>query len=272
VSEAVAELGRVFRAAPAMFRIAFADVVAYRAEMAIWVLSATMPLIMLALWNAVAAEGPIAGFGQVEIARYFAATLVVRQLTGAWILWQLNYLIRHGGLSPLLLRPMPPLLYEAASMLTAMPFRIVILMPFLALLVAWRPELWAAPSLPSLALFAVSVSLAWMLSFLIQALFGMASFWLDQSLGLFGVWFAAWGLFSGYVAPTAMFPAWFQPILHWLPFRGMLGLPVEILGGFLDWRAALPEVGIQLGWVVVMGLLVRYTWKRGVIRYGAHGA
>jgi ABC-2 type transport system permease protein len=74
------------RAAPTLLRIGFAEIVAYRAEMAIWVLTATMPLIMLALWNAVARDGPVAGFGQVEFARYFAAALVVRQLTGAWIL------------------------------------------------------------------------------------------------------------------------------------------------------------------------------------------
>ena len=97
-----------------------------------------------------------------------------------------------------------------------------------------------------LALFAVSVSLAWMLSFLVQALFGMASFWLDQSLGLFGVWFAAWGLFSGYVAPTALFPEAVQPILYWLPFRGMLGLPVERQDLIEGFTSAAPKIGEQL--------------------------
>lgn len=268
----MSELARAIRAAPTLFRVAFADVVAYRAEMAIWVLSATMPLIMLALWNAVAAEGPIAGFGQTEMARYFAATLVVRQLTGAWILWQLNYLIRTGGLSPLLLRPMTPLLYEAASMLTAMPFRMVVLVPLLAALLLWRPDLWTSPSPAALVAFAISVSLAWLMSFLVQALFGMVAFWLDQSLGLFGVWFAAWGLLSGYVAPTALFPEALQPVLKWLPFRGMLGLPVEILGGFLPVADAIPEIGVQVLWTAVLLLLVRWTWKRGIVRYGAHGA
>ena len=59
----------LLRATPTLFRVGFADVVAYRAEMAIWVLTATMPLIMLALWNAVASQGPVAGYGQVEMAR-----------------------------------------------------------------------------------------------------------------------------------------------------------------------------------------------------------
>ena len=48
------------RALPDLFRVGFAGIVAYRAEMTIWILTATLPLIMLALWNAVAAEGPVA--------------------------------------------------------------------------------------------------------------------------------------------------------------------------------------------------------------------
>ena len=90
---------RIGRALPAMFRIGFAELVAYRAEMVIWILSATTPLIMLALWNRVVSEAPLAGFGPTEITRYFAATLVVRQLTSAWLVWQLNWMIRTGSLS-----------------------------------------------------------------------------------------------------------------------------------------------------------------------------
>jgi len=260
------------RAAPTLFRVGFAEVVAYRAEMAIWVLTATMPLIMLALWNAVAAGGPVAGFGQVEFARYFAATLVVRQLTGAWILWELNYHIRTGSLSPLLLRPMHPLVYSGVSMVTAMPFRMVILAPLLGALVAWRPALWHVPDVPTFALFLVSVVLAWVMSFLIQAIFGMLAFWLDQSMGLFGVWFATWGLLSGYVAPMAILPASIRPVVDWLPFRGMLAVPVELLGGFLTPHHALRDIAIQVAWVAILSALAAFLWKRGVRRYGAYGA
>ena len=51
-------MSHLIRALPDMLRVGAAGIVAYRAEMTIWILSATMPLIMLALWNAVAADGP----------------------------------------------------------------------------------------------------------------------------------------------------------------------------------------------------------------------
>jgi ABC-2 type transport system permease protein len=231
-----------------------------------------MPLVMLALWNAVAAKAPIEGLTQTEIARYFACTLVVRQLTSAWIVWELNQQIRTGGLSPKLLRPVNPLFVEAATMLAALPMRLVILVPLLCGLLIWRPDLWITPSIASLALFAVSVAMAWMIGFLIQAIFGMMSFWFDQSMGLFGVWFALYALCSGYIAPMRLFPPSVRGLLDVLPFRAMLATPVEVLGGFLTPTAALPLVATQAIWLVVLAALAALMWNRGVRRYGAYGA
>lgn len=265
-------MSHLARALPDLFRVGFAGMVAYRAEMTIWILSATMPLIMLALWNAVAEGGPVAGFGQADIARYFVAALVVRQLTSVWLVWELNYEIRTGRLSPRLLKPMHPLIQNAVEMITAMPFRLMVLAPVVAVLIAWRPELLQAPSLLAFGLFWVSLAMAWFLNFLVQAAFASLSFWLDKTDALFGVWFAFYTLLSGYVAPLAFFPEWSEHILRLLPFRGMLAVPVELLGGFLTPRAALFDLGVQVAWILVMGLVVTFVWRRGLVRYGAFGA
>ena len=264
--------GHVVRALPELFRIGFADLVAYRAEMVIWILSATMPLIMLALWNTVVTEEPLAGFGPAEITRYFAATLVVRQLTSAWLLWHMNWMIRTGALSARLLRPIHPLVWEGVEMLAAMPMRMAVLLPMLVGLVLWRPELVAWPGWAAMALFVPAVLLAWLIGFLIQAIFGMLAFWLEQSDGLFGVWFTVWMLFSGYLAPLAMFPEPIQKVLWFLPFRGMLAFPVELLGGFLRPEDAWFDLGVQVFWVGVLWVVAMRLWKAGIRRYGAFGA
>src|SRR2546425_9114891 len=92
------------RALPALFKIGFAEAVASRAEFLVWMLSNTMPLIMLALWSAVARESPVGRFGQKEFTAYFLATFIVRQLTSSWAAWQMNYDIRQGTLALRLLR------------------------------------------------------------------------------------------------------------------------------------------------------------------------
>jgi ABC-2 type transport system permease protein len=175
-------------------------------------------------------------------------------------------------LSPKLLKPVNPIFQSAVSTLAALPLRVVILAPLIAALVWWRPEIVVLPSAGAFALFVLSVAMAWLLSFLVQATFGMLSFWFDQTLGLFGVWFGLWAVFSGYVAPLGLFPEWAQAILRWLPFRAMLAVPVELLGGFTRAEDAAFDVGMQAVWVAVFFGLAVFVWSHGVRRYGAFGA
>jgi ABC-2 type transport system permease protein len=265
-------IAHALRALPDVARVSVARHVAYRAEMTIWILTSILPLIMLALWNAVAADGPIAGWGQDEVARYFVATLVCRQLTGSWVVWELAWSIRTGRMSASLLRPLNPITIHAVWMLTALPFRVVILAPVVVALVVWRPDLLAAPAPEAAALFVVSVALAWLLNFLVQVCFGLLAFWIDKVDGLFGVWFAVWSILSGYVAPLAFFPDALAATLRWLPFRATLSTPVELLGGFLPAHAAWPDVAAQAVWCAAAWALAGLLWRRGLGRYAAFGA
>lgn len=265
-------MSHLLRATPILARVSVARHVAYRAELTIWVLTSILPLIMLAMWNAVVQDRTVAGYGSAEMATYFVATLVCRQLTGAWLIWELTHEIRTGRLSAQLLRPLHPLFLHAVWMTVAMPFRMVALSPVLVLLALWRPEVFSLPDPLTAAVFLVSISLAWALNFLIQASFGLLSFWVDKSEGLFGVWLSVYTVLSGYIAPLAFFPDSLQPVLRWLPFRSMLAVPVELIGGFLDPAEALDDLAIQLGWVLVFAALTSVLWRRGLVRYGAFGA
>lgn len=264
--------GHLLRALPTLLKVSLARHVAYRAEMTIWILTATLPLVMLALWNAVVGDAGIAGYGRAEIARYFVATLIVRQITGAWIVWELSYAIRQGTLSTQLLRPFPPLVDSAVWIAAAVPFRLFILTPIVGALVVWRPDLVAAPSALQAAQLVIALVEAWLLAFLVQCVFGLVAFWLDKSDSLFEMWMAVWGLLSGYVVPLAFFPDAVQGALRLLPFRAMVGLPVELLGGFVDPAQAWVDLAVGAGWVVAVWALVALLWRRGLVRYGAFGA
>ncbi|MDP2304425.1 MAG: ABC-2 family transporter protein [Pseudomonadota bacterium] len=262
-------LGHALRAFPSLLRIAVAEMVAYRAEMIIWILTATLPLVMLALWNAAAAEGPLAGFGQAEFARYFGVTLLVRQLTGVWVLWELNQQIRTGALSPALLRPMNPLWWQFAETVAAVPWRVLVLVPVLALVALWRPEIIFVPT-PTAALgFGVSLVFALLVAWFVQCLFGILAFWFDQSLGLFQVWFFVWAVLGGYLVPLPLLPAPVAAAAAWLPFHASLGAPVELLLGLAPVG---PTLAVQAGWVAILGLATMFTWRAGLRRYGAVGA
>lgn len=260
------------RAIPDVCRVKFARLIAYRAEMIIWIFTALLPLVMLAMWQTVATDNPIGNYGQTEFTRYFISTLIVRQLIGAWVVWQMNFDIRSGALSAQLLRPVNPIVVYALWMLTAVPLRVIYLSPLIAFLIFWQPDILYVPDFFIGFLFIWSSLLAWGIAFLIQCLFGILAFWLDRTEGLFGVWIAAWAVLSGYIAPLDLFPERFQTILYWLPFRSMLATPVELLSGFLTAEEALSAVAVQTLWFVVSALATVWLWKKGVKKYGAFGA
>lgn len=265
----IARLRHVIVAWPSILRVAFAGMVAYRAEMIIWVLSATLPLVMLSLWNAAAGGGAIDGWDQTAFTRYFAVNLVVRQLTGSWVVWELNWAIRKGDLSPKLLRPMNPLVFNLAETFAALPFRVVVLFPLVGALALWRPEALFVPDVASAVGFVVSSLFAFCLAWLVQALFGMIAFWTEQSMGFWSAWFAIWALFAGYFVPLALFPPSLVTLARVLPFYSTLGAPVDVLLGNAPVVATL---GIQAGWLVALSLLAAVVWRAGIRRYGAVGA
>ena len=114
-----AELARAAKAFPTLLRVGVAEVVAYRAEFLVWILTTNMPLVMLALWHAVAAKQPVGRFDQVQFTAYFVGVLVVRLATSNWMAWQMSMEIRDGTLSAKLLRPIHPLYSYAADHLAA---------------------------------------------------------------------------------------------------------------------------------------------------------
>jgi ABC-2 type transport system permease protein len=245
---------------------------AYRAEMLIWILAASFPLVMLALWNAVAQDNASLEMTSQDISQYFAVTLLVRQLTGCWIIWQLNLDIRNGTLSAQLLRPVNPLVVNAIWMLAALPLRVAYLTPVLLILSIWMPDVLFLPQIDNLLLFIFSVGFAWTLNFLIQAIFGVLAFWLDRTESLFGIWLGIWLVFSGYTIPLQLFPDSVKTLLRLLPFRSQLGTPIEILTNQLLPSEILSAIGLQMVWVVICAAVLGWVWKAGLKRYGAFGA
>ena len=263
---------RALRAMPTLFRVATAQLSAYRAEVLIWILTATMPLVMMALWDAVADGGPVGGLGQGDLARYFTVTLVARQLMSAWLSWELNPLIRTGGLSAHLLRPMSPFWYWLVQHVSHVPLRAVVLVPLIAALIAWRPEMGLMLDPARTSVFVLSCALGFLLNFVAHVFFGALAFWTGQSQGLFMGWFGLWSLFGGYLIPARLMPPWMAALNEALPFRAMLSIPVEIGASLMAPEAWLGALASQVAWLVAFAGVAAWTWQRGLRRYEAFGA
>ncbi|HSM92174.1 MAG TPA: ABC-2 family transporter protein [Anaeromyxobacteraceae bacterium] len=262
---------RTLRALPTLLKVGFAEAFAYRAEFLVWILSTNMPLVMLALWTAVARDAPVGRFGQRDFVAYYLATLVVRLLTGAWVVWELNAEIRQGTLAFKLLRPVHPLLGYACSNVAALPVRFSVVLP-VGLILLLTPAGAAVTRDPLLlALFPVTVFCAWVISFLAMSIIGALAFWFESATSLFDVWLGLFGIFAGYLVPLELYPPWVGALARWLPFRYMLAFPVELLTGRLPRAEASRELLVQLLFVGLLFAAARLTWRAGVRRFSSVG-
>jgi ABC-2 type transport system permease protein len=264
-------LRNTVRAFPTMLRVGFSEAVAYRAELFIWVLSTTMPFVMMALWTEVARVSPVGRFSGQDFVGYFLATFVVRQLTGAWAAWQMNFEVRQGTLAMRLLRPISPLWAYAAENLAAVPLRLVVALPVLLFSIFAVGSKAVPAHAWGWALFVLALLGGWLITFLANVAIGTLALYMESSTKVMDVWLALFFILSGYMYPLELFPAPLRLLADWLPFRYQIGLPVELLTGAHGFGESVLLLGRQWLWVGLMGAGCILLWRRGLKRFAAYG-
>ncbi|MBX7195141.1 MAG: ABC-2 family transporter protein [Sandaracinaceae bacterium] len=260
---------RGLTALPTMMRIGFHEAMAYRAELFVWMLTTTMPLVMLPLWLAVAETGPVGGYDGDHFVAYFLVAFVVRQLTAVWASYTLNYEVVHGTLAMRLMRPVHPFWSYAVESLSAIPLRLVIALPvsLIVLVVTAGRHLPSDPAVMLLGLLAIAG--AWCIAFFANVAIGALSLFTQSSLKLVDAWLAGYFVMSGYLVPLSLFPPAIRDLPNWLPFRYQLGFPVELWTGALDRDAVFVQLGAQWCWVATLACLAAIVWNRGLARFSA---
>ena len=258
------------KAYPQLLKTGFAEAVAYRAEFLIWMFATNMPLVMLALWSAVARGGPVGPYSQRGFAAYYLASLLTRLLTGSWVVWEMTMEIRQGTLALRLLRPIHPLLAYSAENLAAVPLRGIIAIPVVSfMLYGMRGEL--AQHASSWLLLGPALLGSWLLTFLVMALIGTMGLWFESAGSLFDAWLGISSVLSGYLIPLDLFPAAVRKIALVLPFRFLLSFPVELVLGKASGLHALQLLATQWGYCGVALIATHFVWRAGLKRYAAYG-
>ena len=267
----MSQLGRTIRAIPTLLRIGVAETVAYRAEFLVWLLVTTLPLVMLALWSSVASEGPFRGFSSDGFVAYYLSCLIVRNITGSWVGWQISEEIRMGTMAMRLLRPLHPYIAFAASHVAAIPFRIIVALPVAVILLLSSGASSLTTEPVQLALLPASLALGWTINFNLVFLLGTIAFWATKTMALMNVYFALFSLFSGYLLPIPLLPPVIRELAEVLPFRFGFSVPVELMTRHLDGEQLALLVGGQVGWATLTLLFALALWRAGVRRFEAVG-
>jgi ABC-2 type transport system permease protein len=227
-------------------------------------------LIYLFVWSTAAGGGAIGGLTRAEFVAYYLALILVNQLTYAQTNWTVGDIIRYGRMNALLLRPLSPVFDALASEIAGKVVYMLFVIPVTAILaLILRPELHV--TLQNGLAFALALALAWTLRFFWGYWLALLSFWTTRADALLGLQDSLIFLLAGQVAPVALLPGPLKTTATVLPFRYMLGFPVEVLIGQLTPVEVWHGLIIQAGWLGATLILFVTLWRTGLKRYSAVG-
>lgn len=255
-----------------MWAIAWSHALQYRGDIAIWALvSAVTPLISLAIWWNAFSNGGI--LSQQEILTYYLVAMFVEYLTRSWRGVFIVQQILDGKIIKYIIRPPFILFDHITNNLTTKALQLSLPLPAAILLVAFFPQFFSAAiyNPANIALFLLSLILAMVLNFCLDFAIGLLAFWLEDAHELHSYRFLFMQVASGILIPFAVMPETVKTLFSFLPFRYIISAPVEILLGQATGAAASQLLLIQAAWVVVLIIILRFEWVRGLKRYAIPG-
>lgn len=130
----------------------------------------------------------------------------------------------------------------------------------------------APPSLSAALVWLASLLLAVLMASALTMLINLSLLWTLSADGVQFLLPTVVALLSGLILPLPLFPGWLQPILGFLPFRGLLDTPHRIyLGLMADPISLVSALAHQGVWVALLVLFGRWLMTRGLARVEVQG-
>jgi ABC-2 type transport system permease protein len=228
------------------------------------------PLIYLMVWTTAAGGKTIAGLNRGEFVAYYLVLILVNQVTYSQANWTVGDLVRYGQMNRLLIRPLSPFFDTLSSEVAGKVVYLIFDLPVvLGLALILRPEMhitwqaWLA--------FVPALLLAWALRFFWGYWLALLAFWATRADALLALQDSLVFLLAGQVAPLALLPGLLHDAAVILPFRYMVGFPVEVLTGQVDPAGLVTGFIFQAAWLALALALTAILWRSGLKRYSAVG-
>jgi ABC-2 type transport system permease protein len=232
----------------------------------------TEPVIYLVVWSTVASQqgGSVGGFTAGEFAAYYIVWTLVRNMNIVFTPFGWEWRIREGQFSGLLLRPMHPIHFDLGFFAGWKVVVIILWLPIAVVLsLLFHPSFEASPL--GVAVFFVAIWGAYLIRSLNQSSLGMVTFWTTRVGPVFDIYFTLELLLSGRLVPMSLMPSWVQSLASVLPFQWTFGFPIEALVGNLPRETLLSGLAMQLFWIVVGAIVLRFAFRFAIRRYSAVG-
>ena len=259
-----------------ILKTAMEERLVYRGDFAFATLVRFLPIItQVFLWNAIYSgdrESSLNGYTYPTMVSYYLLVMVARAFSSMpGLSTGIAESVRNGSVRKYLLQPVDMLDYLFWHRIAhKLVYYVIATGPFALVFWLCREYLPGWPERPVFIAFVASLLMAFMIGFLIEALIGLISFWFLEVSSLIFIYMMINYFLSGHMIPLEWIAEW-MPWVYYLPFRYLAYFPAAVVLGKVPPETLPTELAIQFAWIIVLFVLNRIAFKRGVERYGAFG-
>jgi ABC-type uncharacterized transport system permease subunit len=236
---------------------------AYRARFLLWLTRTMAQLYLLRMiWMSVyAGRDAVDGIPAGMLIVYLTVAMLQEFLIQPVIVFEIDQRIMRGTVATDIVRPIGFMWQMLGLELGGLLGRAPVLL--LAVPVAMVVGSLKPPPTPEATIgYAASLMLAYGISVLVWMLVGLCSFWMTSIHGLRFLLSTIEGFLAGALVPLWFLPDALRAVLEFLPFQGMVFLPISISIGQTTGGDILGALAVQLGWVVALSAVAVLVWRR----------
>ena len=257
------------------FKIKTKEAVVYRENVRLNFFFGLIPLLInIYLWSAIYRNkgNTIGGYTYSQMITYFFLVFIITKLTdNRNVAVQLSELIQEGTLNNNLLKPVNFIRYQFSLVFSE---KVVLLLnisiPLFIFILLFRN--YIVINLSQILIFMVSVCLSLVLNYIIYFIIGMLTVWLEEISALLDLWGNITSFLSGAIFPLTLLTPKIRRIISLLPFKYTVFVPIDIYMGNLTASSLVKELFIQVVWIIILGLLLKFVWRKAIEDYSGYGS
>jgi ABC-2 type transport system permease protein len=260
-----------------ILRICLAERLVYRGDFMLGTFMRFLPIVtQIFLWSAVFAavqREEIAGYSQQDFIAYYLLTMVSRAFSSMpGLASGIAGQIRKGEVKKFLIQPIDMIGFLFSQRLAhKLVYYTVATIPFAVVFWICRGYFRGWPDAVTLAAFAASLVMSFLLGFFLEATLGMIGFWFLEVGSLLFVYMLFSFFFSGHMFPLDMLPGIWGQIVDLLPLKYLAYFPSAVFLEKVAGAELVRGLAVQLGWVLFFMVACRTAYERGLRRYSAFG-
>lgn len=261
-----------------ILRICIEERLVYRGDFALGTLMRFLPIVTQTfLWTAVfaGAGNPkmIADYSRNDFVAYYLLTYVARAFSSmpglaSYIAAQ----VRTGEIKKYLIQPIDMLTFLLLSRIAhKLVYYAVATAPFALMFYLFRGFFPGWPDGWTIAAFVLSLLMAFVLGFYLEATLGMIGFWFLEVSSILFVYMLFNFFFSGHMFPLTIMPGIWGEIMTAQPLQYLAYFPAAVFLGKVQGAELVRGLVIEALWIGVFFMASRIGFKLGLRRYSGYG-